>query len=159
MRITDTTLRQHRKNYIFQPLLGAGIIIILLLLSDLILSETIIASFGATVFIVSTMPLSTTAGPRYLIGGYACGIASGLLCSAITAALPVAPLAIFAGIAVGLTIFLTVALSVEHPPAAALALGLVLSPKPLTAALIAFGGILIVCLVLRLTKRLMKNLL
>lgn len=157
MRITDENLRRHGKNYILQPLLGAAVIMLLLLLSDFILSETIIASFGATVFIVTTMPLSKTAKPRYLVGGYVCGIAAGLLCSFAAGLLPIVPIAVFAGFAVGLTIFLTVMLNVEHPPAAALAL--VLSSKPITAAAIAFAGILIVCLALRFTKRWMTNLL
>jgi CBS-domain-containing membrane protein len=157
MRTTETTLRRNRKHFLFQPLWGAGMIMLLLFLADFILSETIIASFGATIFIASTRPHSRRTQPRYLIGGYSCGIVSGLFGFLMCGWLPAVPLAIFAGLAVGLATCLMVGLRFVHPPAGALALGLVLSQKPFTAALIAFCGIITVCVVLHFAKPWMQN--
>jgi CBS-domain-containing membrane protein len=159
MKVTAITMRKNWKQYLFQSLWGAVMIMLLIFLTDFILSETIFASFGATIFIASTMPLSKTSEPRYLIGGYSCGIVSGIFGFLMCAWLPIVPVAVFAGIAVCLAIFLMVWLCFEHPPACALALGLVLSQKPLFTALISFCGIVTVCVVLYFTKRWMKNLL
>jgi CBS-domain-containing membrane protein len=153
MRITEAT-----KHFLFQPLGGAGMIMLLLFSDDFIFSETIIASFGATIFIASTRPHSKHTQPRYLIGGYSCGIISGLFGFFMCGWLPPVPLAVFAGLAVGLATCLMVGLRFEHPPASALALGLALSQRPVTEAMFSFFGIITVCVVLHFAKPYMKNL-
>jgi CBS domain-containing membrane protein len=144
---------------LLQPLGGAVMITLLLFGAYALLSEVIIASFGATVFIVTTTPHAKAARTQNLIGGYLCGGVSGLLNVGLLSLLPGSPVAVFAGLAVGLAIFGTLALGCEHPPAGAMALGIVLTGKPLTAVGIAVAGILLLSAVLMFIRKHMRNLL
>jgi CBS-domain-containing membrane protein len=83
----------------------------------------IIASIGATAFIVFAMPQDFTAKPRHVIGGHLVGICSGSLLALIphTTALP--SIAIYS-LAVGCSIFVMVVTDTEHPPASGTALGI-----------------------------------
>ena len=146
------------KHLILQILGGGAVIGALLFLTDALLSEVMVASFGATVFILVTAPQAQNSGPRNLIGGYACGCASGLIHAAFSLILPGLPLALWGGLAVGLAVFLMLLLKVPHPPAGALALGVVLSAHPFRAAGIAFAGILIVNLLFLPLRKHLKNL-
>jgi len=106
------------KNYIFQSFLA--VLTMFLVLSFLSLEHVaIIASIGATAFIVFAMPKNLTAKPRNVIGGHLVGLISGFLCTLI-------PHPSFSAIsypfAVGLSIFIMVATDTEHPPASGTAL-------------------------------------
>ena len=75
-------LRLYWKNYVFQSLFATlAIFIVLLTLS--LQEAVIIASIGATTFIVFAMPKSITAKPRNVIGGHIVGLISGSLCALI----------------------------------------------------------------------------
>jgi CBS-domain-containing membrane protein len=132
---------------------------LLTFLAHFVLSETIIASLGASTFIVTSMPHAHSARPRYLIGGYACGIFAGLAGFLLASACPTLHFAFVSGIVVGLAIVLMVAFNFEHPPAAALSLGLIVSPNPPRAALLSFACIVLVCLLKHCFKDKMKDLL
>jgi len=70
------------KNYLYQSFLA----VIALCIAFLVLSMehvVIIASIGATAFIVFTMPRNTTASPRKVIGGHIIGLGSGALVTLI----------------------------------------------------------------------------
>ena len=86
----------------------------------------IIASLGSTVFIVFTMPNSIAANPRNIVGGHLVGLAAGSLFTLIPHS-TFLPSAVVYAFAVGLSIFVMVVTDTEHPPAAGLALGLVLN--------------------------------
>ncbi|RLC60880.1 MAG: HPP family protein [Chloroflexota bacterium] len=113
------------KNYIFQSLLATMTTFIVLLLLSME-QAVIIASIGATAFIVFAMPTSITARPRNVIGGHLIG----LLCGSICALIP-QPSFLHSGIAyslaVGLSFFMMVIADAEHPPASGTALGVAIT--------------------------------
>jgi CBS-domain-containing membrane protein len=158
MRIFEKDFRTYWKNYVLQPLGGAVFIGLLEFAATGIVNFPIIACFGATMFIVTTLPQANGSRTQNLIGAYICAIASGLLNVFFASILPEVNTAVFAGFAVGLTIFLTVCFSVEHPPAGALAFGLVLSANPFLAAITAICGIIVTAIVLHFVKSVMRNL-
>lgn len=116
-------LKAHWKKYALQSFLAAAFLFPLFLFLTLRYA-VIIASIGASAFIVFAMPKSLTARPRAVIGGQLTGLFSGFLCTL----LPHSPLVftiLAYSLAVGLSIFLMVVLGTEHPPAAATSLGIV----------------------------------
>ena len=136
IRVIDPKVRENLLNYLFQCLLATSIILISLLFLDILNETAIIASLGATSFIVFAMPKTYASSPRRLIGGYIIGISIGSICFYLgsinqiyfytlfsTANLPI----FFASIAVGLSIFLMTITNTEHAPAAGIALGLVIN--------------------------------
>ena len=70
------------KNYLYQSFLATVIVFIILLLLT-VEHAVVIASIGATAFIVFTMPRNITAKPRRVIGGHLVGLLSGSLCALI----------------------------------------------------------------------------
>ena len=105
-------------------LAGLSIFIVLLFLG--MGQQVIIASIGATAFVVFALPNNLTAGARNVIGGHTAGLLCGFAGSHL-AGLPGqdAPVLIVAAYAVSVctAIFLMVVFDVEHPPAAGTALG------------------------------------
>lgn len=113
------------KNYIYQSLFAAVIVFVILLLLT-IEHVVVIASIGATAFIVFTMPRNICAKPRRVIGGHIVGLISGSLCALIPHSSTLAGITIYA-LAVGISICLMVAIDVEHPPASGTALGVAIT--------------------------------
>jgi len=112
-------------NYLYQSLLATGVIFVILLLLNME-HAVVIASIGATAFIVFTMPRNITAAPRRVIGGHIIGF----ICGAAFAFIPhstVLVAIIVYSLAVGTTVFLMVALDAEHPPAGGTALGVAIT--------------------------------
>ena len=94
------------KNYVFQSLFaGLVILVVLLVLSSQ--EAVIIASIGATAFIVFAMPNSIAARPVNIIGGQLVGFACGYLCGLIPHESFLAAAVIYS-LAVGLSIFIMV---------------------------------------------------
>jgi len=121
--------RTHWKNYILQSLLATGVVFTVLVFLSVQNNAVIIASIGATTFIVCAMPNDLAAKPRNIIGGYIVSLICGIICAIIPypSFLPhlVSSSLIYAA-AVGLSIFIMVVTDTEHPPAAAMALGVAL---------------------------------
>ncbi|MFC1902035.1 HPP family protein [Chloroflexota bacterium] len=113
------------KNYLYQSLLATVMVFIVLLLLT-VENAVVIASIGATAFIVFTMPRSITAKPRRVIGGHLVGLLAGSLCALIPHSTTLSSITVFA-LAVGISICLMVALDVEHPPASGTALGVAIT--------------------------------
>jgi CBS-domain-containing membrane protein len=106
------------KNYVYQSLLAfAAVTAVLWLLYRE--NAVVVASIGATAFIVFTMPRLPTAQPRRIIGGHIIGLVSGSLAALVPHNAELTTILIYA-LAVGVSIFLMVSLDMEHPPAAAL---------------------------------------
>ncbi|MDR2842008.1 MAG: HPP family protein [Spirochaetaceae bacterium] len=145
--------------YVLQSLFGFFCIAGFMFFSNIVFSENILASMGATMFIAMTMPNSAAAKPRFLIGGYCCGSVSGTVSAYTALFYPQIPVPVIAGLAVGLAIFLTVCLNFEHPPACAFALGVAFSKRPLLSVLIMLCCIVFLCIILKLAKKHMANLL
>lgn len=147
--------RSYWKYFVFQSLLAA--ISVYLVLSILNSDEAvIIASLGATAFVVFALPEKMTAQPRSVIGGHIVGLLCGLLGSGILQVLPAQydPLqnAVYA-LSVGLSIFIMVISDTEHPPAAGTALGVVI--KGFSIHVIA--GVLLFSVLFSLIRWLLRN--
>ena len=70
------------KNYLYQSLLAVVVVAVVFVILT-IEQAVVIASIGATAFIVFTMPRNITASPRRVIGGHIIGFLSGFIASLI----------------------------------------------------------------------------
>ena len=113
------------KHYLYQSAL-ATVIVFIILVALTLEHAIVVASIGATVFIVFTMPKNTTAKPRRFIGGHIIGLIAGSACAAIPHEGIILSAIVYA-LAVGLAIWAMVALDFEHPPAAGTALGVAIT--------------------------------
>ena len=168
MRIIDRKFRPHIGRYILQCLLATVATMAILALMDAVEHTALIAALGASAFIAFTMPGTHVSEPRYLVGGYIVGIAVGVAFGLTFRwlALPEAGMSrklaqvILGGLAVGLSIFVMVVINTEHPPAAGVALGLVVhetwSPVTIVVILVAIAAL---CLAKRLLRRFLIDLL
>ncbi len=144
------------KQYIFQSLLATVIIFVVFL--GLKLSHPLITiSIGATAFIVFAMPKNITANPRNVIGGHVAGVAVGFLLLLIPHSSFLSSIFVYS-FAVGFSIFIMVTLNIEHPPASATALGIVMNGFSIKACAVFFISILILLITQRYFKRFLKCL-
>ena len=121
----DKEFRQHWKSYVLQSILATfAVFIVLYFLS--IQNAVIIASIGATTFIVFAMPDSITARPRNVIGGQLIGLLFGFLFSLFPHSTVIYSIVAYS-LAVGTSIFTMVVIDMEHPPAAGTALGVAIT--------------------------------
>ncbi len=135
------------RRYALQCSLATVVVLILLVALDAVTQTVLIAALGASTFIAFAVPRSLVSSPRCMIGGYLIGIIAGALMSTLNMAfdftdivLAHVSLIVFAALATGLAMFLMVVTKTEHPPAAALALGLVLNEwVPLTLVVVILG--------------------
>lgn len=119
----------HWRNYVFQSLLATSAIFCVLLFLEHADEgkEVVVASLGATAFVVFALPNSFSAQPYNVIGGHIVGLVCGCLGYWLLNSLPnpdqfIAEAGIHA-ITVGIAIFIMVVINTEHPPAAGTALG------------------------------------
>ena len=123
-------VRSHWRNYVFQSLLAtASLFCVLIFLEQG--DKVIVASLGATAFVVFALPNNLTAQPRNVIGGHVVGLLCGFVGYWLLHLLPnpdqfIAEAGIHA-FAVGLAMFIMVVIDTEHPPAAGTALGAAIS--------------------------------
>jgi CBS-domain-containing membrane protein len=124
----------------------------------------IVASLGASSFILFATPHTQSSKAKNLIGGYICGAFSGVLFSYLHSVFmfdfSTMHLALIVGCAAAaaLTMFLMVWAGVAHPPAAALALGLASNAPSLITAAAAVLGVCVLCMVRRVLRKYLKNL-
>lgn len=167
MKIFDEKFRGNKARYLFQCILATLSVLIVLLSLDAISNAAVIAALGASFFIAFTMPEAQVSRPRFLIGGYLVGIAVGSLCHYLSLVpllmqLPISQnlsYVLFGAISVGLAIFLMVITNTEHPPAASLALGLVLNEFNYMTVGVVLIGIISVSVIKAVLKPVLKNLL
>ena len=147
MNVFDERFRSNKVRYLSQCILATLSVFIVLLFLDAIADVAVIAALGASFFIAFTMPDKQVSKPRFLIGGYLVGIAAGCLCHYLSSVpllmqLPMiqkSSYVVFCAISVGLAIFVMVITNTEHPPAAGLALGLVLNFNYMTVVVVLIG--------------------
>lgn len=163
IQLFDQKITRYPYRYVAQCILATVTMCAALLFLDVFAETAIIAALGASAFTVFTMPRSYAAEPRRVIGGYAAGIAVGLLChysvrwSTHLITVETA-LVILGSLAVGLAIFVMASTNTEHAPAAGIALGLVINTW--TAGTVAFiiGAMLWMVAVRHLLRRRLMNL-
>ena len=145
----DSRLRRENiRRYALQCSLAAAVVLILLMVLDAVTQTVLIAALGASVFIAFAVPRSLHSSPRCLIGGYLAGILAGSLMATLNIAFDFsdvvtahASMVVFGALATGLAMFLMVVTKTEHPPAAALALGLVLNEWSLLTLVVVIVGV------------------
>jgi len=169
MKLIDESFAGNKFGYIVQCLLaGLSTVLVLALLTS-ISNIAVIASLGASSFIVFALPHTVSSRPRFLVGGYVVGVAvgSGFLWLRYTTSLPQEfgfipffPHVVFGGAAVAMATFVMVVTNTEHPPAAGLALGFVMLDEWRWITPIAvLVGIVALCLIKTLLKPILRNLL
>ncbi len=142
--------RLHWRHYVFQSLLATlAVFIVLCLLS--LQNAVIVASLGATAFIVFTMPDAITAQARNVIGGHAVGLSCGVFFSLLPHPTLLLSLLIYS-VAVGASIFVMVVTDTEHPPAAGTALGVAMTG----ASLNVFSAVILSSIVFSLIHRCLR---
>jgi CBS-domain-containing membrane protein len=154
------------RRYAVQCLLATGVVLILLLVMDAVTQTVLIAALGASAFIAFAVPRSTVSGPRHLIGGYLVGIVAGSFMTLLHSILefghdsiPHTDMVIFCALATGLAMFLMVVTRTEHPPAAALALGIVMSEWDLLTMVMVMSGAIALSLIKQLILPMLMDLL
>lgn len=159
--ITLTKFRTYWQHYVFQSLAATVALFALMMMISIQDKPVIIASIGATTFIVFTMPGYLTAKPRNVIGGHVIGMLCGFIASAAIINLDnpsTISLAMILSLAVGLSIFVMVVLDMEHPPASGTALGVALHGISVTVTLTILVSILFLSLVHKLFRHRLRDL-
>ena len=167
LKIFDEKFSCNKIRYIIQCLLATLSVFLVLLVLDVITDTAVVAALGASSFIAFTMPEARASQPRFLVGGYLIGIIVGTACcflssSSLLSLIPVIQQynqVIFGALAVGLAIFLMVVTNSEHPPAAAVALGLAINSFNLWVVIVALVGIILISTIKTIIKPLLINLL
>jgi CBS-domain-containing membrane protein len=157
--------RQHLKRYLLQATLAGVVVLILLFVLDAVTQTVLIAALGSSTFIAFALPRSQHSDPRHMIGGYLVGIFAGSLMGILHMALHLADASLahasmigFAALATALAMFIMVVTRTEHPPAAALALGLVLNDWNITTLLVILAGIVSLSVLKRLVLPVLMDL-
>ncbi|MDH3512576.1 MAG: HPP family protein [Gammaproteobacteria bacterium] len=157
--------RESFKRYALQCGLAGVAVLVLLLVLDAVTQTVLIASLGASAFIAFAVPRSLHSGPRHLIGGYVVGIVAGSGMAILNSAIVVsgdaathAVMIIFGALAISLAMFSMVVTRTEHPPAAALALGLVLNEWNLLTLVVVLSGVIALSIIKRLVLPMLLDL-
>ncbi|MBI2868503.1 MAG: HPP family protein [Chloroflexi bacterium] len=144
------------KHYLYQTCLATLVLAVVLWLLSAE-NAVIVASIGATAFLVFSMPRIATAQPRRIIGGQLIGLLAGSLLALVPH--PAAVLAaVIYSLAVGLSMFLMIALDLAHPPAAGTALGVAISGFSLPVMLAVITSSLALAAAHRYLYREFRNL-
>lgn len=146
----DNHLRtEHTKRYLLQCGLAGLVVLILLLVLDSVTQTVLIAALGASAFIAFAVPRSLHSDPRHLVGGYLIGMVAGSLMGGLHSALGVSGAAAahaiviaLGALAISIAMFAMVVTRSEHPPAAALALGLVLNEWDILTLAVILTGVI-----------------
>jgi len=167
MLLLDPKFGENKAKYIAQCAVVTLVMIVVLEILDAIADAAVIGALGASTFIAFTMPHARVSSPRFLVGGYAVGILAGVVCYyasvvVVAAGIPVledSSHVFFAALAVGSAIFVMVITNLEHPPAAGVALGLVLNECHPLAILVVAVGIVLVAAMKTILKPILISLL
>jgi CBS-domain-containing membrane protein len=165
VRFLDIRLKHHVGRYVLQCGLAALSVVLVLMFLDAVHQTAIIASIGASAFLVFAAPDAYSSRPRSLLGGYSVGLLTGVVCALAGELAGVSPaegwgneLVILGGITVGLAIFAMSITDTEHPPAAGIALAMVLNPWSIWTLAVIMGSALILTMVKVLFGRLLYDL-
>lgn len=147
------------KRALVQSALAGGFIALSFLAIGRMQGRLAMASLAASAFIVFSFAASESAQPRHLLGSYACGLVLGGAACLLRHALHPALcedrtiIILFCAAAVALCSLCMNLLDVQHPPAAALALAMVLEARPIPIGLATMACVLVLALLRRLALR------
>ena len=161
----DRLRRDNLNRYLLQCTLASVVVLILLLILDTVTQTVLIAALGASTFIAFAVPRSLQSEPRYMIGGYLVGILVGSSIGTLSASISYSDIVtahvamiVFGALATGLAMFVMVITKTEHPPAAALALGLVLNEWDFLTLVVVIVGVLALSIFKRLVLPILMDL-
>lgn len=117
----------------------------------------VIASLGATAFIVFAMPNSISAHPKRIMGGHLLGFLSGSFFGLIPDLFPFIDSVILA-LSVGVAFFAMVITDTEHPPAAGTAMGIAVDGYSNDAMIAILTSIIFYAAVQRFARKYIKDL-
>jgi CBS-domain-containing membrane protein len=166
MALIDEKFLRNRKRYFLQASLAFGAILVILIVLDAVTDAAVIASFGASSFIVLAMPHQEVSAARRVLGGSLIGAGVAFSADLIQRSIVslfgkvflVDSVILFGAFAVGISMFLMVVTNTEHPPAAGLALGLVLDGFDFTVAVVTLLGLVLLTIAKRLLKKYLLDL-
>ena len=150
--------------YALQCSMAGVVVLLLLLVLDSVTQTVLIASLGASAFIAFAIPRSLLSGHRHMIGGYVVGILTGVIMASLNnwidrpGGWDHAVMVLFGALAISTAMFLMVVTRTEHPPAASLALGLVLNEWTLVTLLVVLAGVILLSIVKRLVLPILLDL-
>ena len=152
----DPQFPTHWKQYLIQSSYAAiTVFFITIILSN---NPVVIASIGATAFIVFAMPNNVAAEPKRIIGRHLVGFFVGS-CFAVFPFMGILFFkAVWFSASVGITILLMVVLDFEHPPAAGTALGMALVGYTSSSASAFLISVVILALIGYIAKPFLRNL-
>lgn len=159
MRLVDKNFKEFRLHYVVQCLIATTSLGLILFYMDILVDTAVVASIGATSFIVFTMPKTNGAKPRFILGGYAVGSIIGMIMNYILLSDMGVPINIVGALAVGLAMFIMVVTNTEHPPAAALALGLAINGYTIATIIFVYGVAVTLLLIKWILRKWLINLL
>jgi CBS-domain-containing membrane protein len=142
--LIDDKIKSNWKSYVIQSGFTALSVFIIILILEME-HAVVIASIGATAFIVFAMPNNITAKPKKIIGGHIAGLI--IIINAF-----------FYAAAVGVTFLIMVITDTEHPPAAGTALGLSITGYSFEAAVAVLTSVIILSFIHLFAKSKLKDL-
>lgn len=144
--------------------MAGAVVLLLLLVLDAVTQTVLIASLGASAFIAFAVPRSLLSGHRHMIGGYVVGLVTGVIMASLNNWIDPpgdwghAVMVLFGALAISTAMFLMVTTRTEHPPAASLALGLVLNEWSVVTLLVILAGVILLSVVKRLVLPVLLDL-
>lgn len=172
MHLIDSRFKQNKWAYIWQPVAAAVYILVVLMGFETIGKIDVLGAIGlsalaSSAFICFTQQERAGLTLRHLLGGYCIAMLAGSLFKAVTAIASYTEnpltyghtLIICAILAAGVAMLFMVILNMEHPPAAGLAIGLVLEAWSLRTLAAIIVAILLLFALRLLLKPYMRNLL
>lgn len=164
MDIDEHIRRSDIKRYALQCGMAGIVVLLLLLVLDAVTQTVLIASLGASAFIAFAVPRSLLSGHRHMIGGYIVGMVIGVVMSGLNNWIDPpggwdhAVVVLFGALAISTAMFVMVTTRTEHPPAASLALGLVLNEWTLVTLFVILAGVVLLSVVKRLVLPMLLDL-
>ncbi|MCD6460251.1 HPP family protein [bacterium] len=167
MGLLDPKFKQNFWSYLWQCALASFFMFIVLYFVDVITYPALLAVLGSTFFIIFTLPHSYASKPRPLIGGYIISTIVGVVFCFISK-LPQMQIdfltksfevEICGALAIGFAIFFMLIFDSEHPPAAGLALALIINPWDYLTIIFLLCIIILLAMIKTWLKPVMKDLL
>lgn len=157
--------------YIWQPAIACVYMLTVLYMMSLASSSVVLgaigaSSLGSTAYILFTNPHAASARVLPVWGGYTIGISSGLICFYIAHVYmlhhPDAAMlnmyTVWGAIAIALSMALMCVCQMRHPPAAGMALGLVLEPWDYPTLFVVFFAIAAISIIKEVLQPYLKPL-
>ena len=152
--LIDPRFSGNWQQYVLQCLFVTGAMAVVLMLLDSVYQTVLIAALGSSSVVAFAAPSLRASRPRCLIGGYLVGVSVGCGMSLLATATggwvsldEHSARILYGAIAVGLAMFIMVTTDMEHPPAAAIALGFVLNEWDLMTIVVVLAGISAISLI------------